>query len=71
MALRTVKLRRLLGATALCGGNGNCRDRHWRGRGKRGPVGPAAALASPGGMGTATAALYPIASLLMVRSAGR
>jgi hypothetical protein len=55
---------------------GDCRDRHWRGHRGRGALGPAAAPARPGGLGTApaatdvgtassaTASLYPVPSLL-------
>jgi hypothetical protein len=70
MGLRTVKLRRLLGATALCGGRGALGSATARpsclGATPAADVG-AAATTDVGAAASATACLYPIPSLLTDR----
>jgi hypothetical protein len=56
MGLRTVKLRRLLGTTALCGGMAIAATGIGAGIADAAPWGPAAAPSRPGGLGAATAA---------------
>jgi hypothetical protein len=63
MGLRTVKLRRLLGATALCGGRGALGSATAR----PSCLGATPAAADVGTATSATASLYPVPSLLTDR----
>jgi len=76
MGLRTVKLRRLLGATALCGGMAIAATGIGAGIADAAPWGPPPAPSGPAAwgptpaaadVGTATASLYPVPSLLTDR----
>ena len=76
MGLRTVKLRRLLGATALCGGMAIAATGIGAGIADAAPWGPPPAPPGPAAwgptlaaadVGTATASLYPVPSLLTDR----